>query len=103
MNYYTEQRADERPGNGRIARYAWGIDYHQILGDRLTQLAERISALAPDSLQRAYVDTGPVMEKGVGPTGRARLDRQTFQSSLRTIRLMAAVGGNPDDLGIRAR
>ena len=22
MNYYTDQRADERPGNGRIARYA---------------------------------------------------------------------------------
>jgi epoxyqueuosine reductase len=63
MNYYTDQRADERPGNGRVARYAWGHDYHHILGDRLTQLVEHLNTLAPDNRHRAYVDTGPVMEK----------------------------------------
>lgn len=63
MNYYTDHRADERPGNGRIARYAWGLDYHNIMGDRLTQLSERLAALAPEDRHRAYVDTGPVMEK----------------------------------------
>lgn len=63
MNYYTDHRADERPGNGRIARYAWGLDYHNIMGDRLTQLSERLATLAPEDRHRAYVDTGPVMEK----------------------------------------
>jgi epoxyqueuosine reductase len=63
MNYYTDHRADERPGYGRIARYAWGRDYHDVLLPRLEQLETRIKALAPDAQTRAYVDTGPVMEK----------------------------------------
>lgn len=63
MNYYTDDRADERPGHGRIARYAWGRDYHDVLGGRLARLEERLQALAPGSKTRSYVDTGPVMEK----------------------------------------
>lgn len=63
MNYYTEHRADERPGRGRIARYAWGEDYHRVLMKRLEALEDRIRALAPTAETRAYVDTGPVMEK----------------------------------------
>ena len=63
MNYYTGHQADERPGHGRIARYAWGEDYHRVLMQRLEQLAARIRVLAPDTDNRCYVDTGPVMEK----------------------------------------
>jgi epoxyqueuosine reductase len=63
MNYYTGHRPDERPGYGRIARYAWGRDYHAVLGARLEQLEEHIKALAPGAETRSYVDTGPVMEK----------------------------------------
>lgn len=63
INYYTDHRADERPGHGRIARYAWGGDYHAVLQARLEQLEHRIKALAPGTVTRSYVDTGPVMEK----------------------------------------
>jgi epoxyqueuosine reductase len=63
LNYYTGHRADERLGNGRIARYAWGRDYHDVLGDKLEQLERAIHALAPGARTRTYVDTGPVMEK----------------------------------------
>lgn len=63
MNYLTEHRADERSGYGRIARYAWGKDYHNVLGERLRQLERRIRSLAPEADTRSYVDTGPVMEK----------------------------------------
>jgi epoxyqueuosine reductase len=63
INYYTDHRADERPGHGRIARYAWGEDYHAVLQARLEQLELRIKALAPGTGTRSYVDTGPVMEK----------------------------------------
>ena len=63
MNYYTDHRADERSGNGRIARYAWGEDYHHVLQARLDQLEDRIEALVPGAVTRSYVDTGPVMEK----------------------------------------
>ncbi len=63
MNYYTDHRPDESPGHGRIARYAWGADYHQVLGERLARLEARIKTLAPEARTRSYVDTGPVMEK----------------------------------------
>lgn len=63
MNYLTAHRADERHGFGRIARYAWGRDYHDILGQRLVQLETAIAKLSPNVVTRSYVDTGPVMEK----------------------------------------
>jgi epoxyqueuosine reductase len=63
MNYFTEDDPHERAGYGRIARYARGADYHRVLGDRLAALAGFLEREAPDSRSRAYVDTGPVMEK----------------------------------------
>lgn len=63
MNYYTDNRANEQPGMGRIARYAWGKDYHTVMSRRLAQLEVEIATLAPGVTTRAYVDTGPIMEK----------------------------------------
>jgi epoxyqueuosine reductase len=63
MNYDTGHRATEGPGYGRVARYAWGNDYHRILGDRLALLEGKLREWAPGVLTRAYVDTGPIMEK----------------------------------------
>jgi epoxyqueuosine reductase len=106
MNYYTEQRADERPGNGRIARYAWGKDYHHILGDRLARLVERIATLAPDSRHRAYVDTGPVMEKawaqqaGLGWIGKhSNLVSAQFGSWLLLGEILTTLELEPDEAG----
>jgi len=76
MNYYTDNRANEQSGMGRIARYAWGKDYHTVMTQRLAQLEEKIVALAPDITTKAYVDTGPIMEKawaqqaGIGWIGK---------------------------------
>src|SRR5438876_2195947 len=63
MNYYTDEEPDNRRGQGRIARYARGEDYHRVLGERLKALASFLQAEAPDSRSRPYVDTGAVMEK----------------------------------------
>ena len=63
MNYYTDNRANEQPGMGRIARYAWGKDYHGVMSQRLSQLEAKIAALAPGGTTKSYVDTGPIMEK----------------------------------------
>ncbi len=63
VNYLTEHRADEQPGYGRIARYAWGKDYHKVLLRRLQHLEKFVHARAPDARTRCYVDTGPIMEK----------------------------------------
>jgi epoxyqueuosine reductase len=53
----------EAPARGRIARYAGGDDYHDVLGGRLRLLEDEIAALAPEVRTRRYVDTGPVLER----------------------------------------
>jgi len=63
LNYLTDHQPDERPGHGRIARYAWGKDYHKIFDERLAELEQCIRALAPEAKTRAYSDTGPILEK----------------------------------------
>ena len=63
MNYYTDDRPDGGPEQGRIARYARGKDYHRVLGQRLESLASFLRAEVPDSRSLAHVDTGAVMEK----------------------------------------
>lgn len=63
INYLMEHRANEQPGYGRIARYAWGKDYHKLFDSRLKQLEQFIHRLKPDAKTRSYSDTGPIMEK----------------------------------------
>ena len=61
---------------GRIARYAWGRDYHKRVRKRLLALARAIRALEPSSRFVAYVDTGPCLDRawaaraGVGWIGK---------------------------------
>jgi epoxyqueuosine reductase len=63
MNYHTGGSLSRDPSRGAISRYAWGGDYHEVVGDRLEKLQKRILRLRPQSRTRSYVDTGPVMEK----------------------------------------
>jgi epoxyqueuosine reductase len=46
-----------------ISCYAWGRDYHQVLGEKLEALTTRLLELAPGARAKWYVDTGPVMER----------------------------------------
>ncbi len=66
-NYYTQPQpgeAGDDPARGRIARYAWGADYHDVLTPRLRQLGAWIEAeIGMSVAQRAYVDTGPLLER----------------------------------------
>ena len=48
---------------GQVAQYAWSPDYHDVLGDRLEQLATAIRELVPGATTRCYVDAGPVPER----------------------------------------
>ena len=104
VNYLTEHRADETPGHGRIARYAWGKDYHKVLGERLKQLELRIHSLAPDAVTRSYVDTGPVMEKawaeqaGLGWIGKhSNLVSAEFGSWLLLGEILTTLELEPDE------
>jgi epoxyqueuosine reductase len=58
----------EPPGpQGWISRYAWGDDYHKVLGDRLESLIssmrEEFRDVAEPFEARAYVDAGPIVER----------------------------------------
>lgn len=47
-----------------VSCYAWGKDYHEVLGEKLGTLARYlVEDLAPGSRAKWYVDTGPVLER----------------------------------------
>ena len=49
---------------GWISRYAWGDDYHKTLGEKLDQVVRALRDAFPEPFEaRAYVDTGPVVER----------------------------------------
>jgi len=53
-----------RSPSGPVARYARGDDYHRVMWDRLEVLLEWVRAeRGPDVRGRAYVDTGPILER----------------------------------------
>lgn len=76
MNYYTSLQHVSDPAIGKISRYAWGDDYHDLMKDRLDQLLGFIKTDKPEANGKAYVDTGPVMDKvwavraGIGWQGK---------------------------------
>ena len=61
LNYFTPHRHDDRPG--KISRYAWGDDYHDVVKEKLYQLLERIEHAAPDANGKVCIDTAPIMDK----------------------------------------
>ena len=64
--YNTDEpyAADPPQNVGRIARYARGDDYHDVLKARLNALLAWMREQAPAPFEaRAYVDTGPVQER----------------------------------------
>ncbi|MSQ10971.1 MAG: tRNA epoxyqueuosine(34) reductase QueG [Dehalococcoidia bacterium] len=51
---------------GRVARYAWGQDYHTVLKGRARELAATISErLGRPAAARVFVDTSPLPERAV--------------------------------------
>jgi len=72
--YSTEERDPDR---AHIARYAWGEDYHEVIGRRLKSLVAWMRESTSEMFDaRAYVDTGPVQERvyaqraGIGWIGK---------------------------------
>src|SRR5208283_2696415 len=61
-NYYTDVEHHPKKDEGKISRYAWGDDYHILVGARIKKLFEYIKQIMPESEGRYYVDTGPVMD-----------------------------------------
>lgn len=83
LSYFTEDPPAQYwndPRRGKIARYAWGADYHDVLRRMLQSLAQRIAAAAPSVVVwRSYVDTGPMLERALAArSGAGFIGRNTL-------------------------
>lgn len=64
---------------GRVAKYAWGADYHKVLKKRLHAVCNALAQRYPGHVYRATTDTAPICERelatraGLGWTGKHTL------------------------------
>ncbi len=71
LSYHYESAGDAAddaaPPRGRIARYAWGEDYHRIFARRVRSFIEALPSVTgePDIRTRWYTDTGPMLDRAV--------------------------------------
>ena len=63
MNYFTPHEHDTDETKGKISRYAWGDDYHDILREKLRELFDWIKSEIPEAEGKICVDTAPMMDK----------------------------------------
>jgi epoxyqueuosine reductase len=61
LNYYQGEPPPD-PSWAPVARYAWGRDYHDVMTPRLAGISRHLEE-AGGARSRAYVDTGPVLER----------------------------------------
>lgn len=61
-NYYPQQDLTDSTGY-KVAKYAYGADYHHVIKAKLRQLTEAITAEIGAVEGRAFVDSAPVMER----------------------------------------
>lgn len=60
-NYFPQK--SQKIESPKIAKYAYGEDYHRVVKDRCFELLSHIKTLFPDVQARVFVDSAPVMER----------------------------------------
>ena len=64
VNYYSPFPAKHGEGIGAVARYAWGDDYHEVVADKLAQLAAFLEVEIGHAVaHKICVDTSAVLER----------------------------------------
>ncbi|MBK8465503.1 MAG: tRNA epoxyqueuosine(34) reductase QueG [Chloracidobacterium sp.] len=63
LNYYTDHQHDQNTEKGKLSRYAWGDDYHDVVSEKLKELFAWIKAESPNAEGKICVDTAPMMDK----------------------------------------
>jgi epoxyqueuosine reductase len=79
LNYWQGEPAapPAHAATGKIARYAWGQDYHEVMSRKLERLDEFLREQG--GTQKCYVDTGPILERdhaaeaGIGWHGKSTM------------------------------
>ena len=62
-NYKHQLHADSGTGKGKVAKYAHGKDYHEVLWEKLGLLLQEFQKSFPDCKGRGVVDTAPLLER----------------------------------------
>jgi epoxyqueuosine reductase len=77
VSYYPGEHPENTEGGGRIARYAWGRDYHEVIKGRLFRLREDLEEVLGVRIKaRGFTDAVPLLERsaaqhaGLGFFGR---------------------------------
>ncbi len=98
LSYAGPPAGENRSGGGRIARYANGPDYHQVMGAKLQTVATDVAALGGHS--RSFVDTAATMDKALAT--RAGLGWQGKNTNLlnRSLGSFLFLGGLVTDLAL---
>jgi epoxyqueuosine reductase len=66
VSYYQGAFPDKPgPGYGRVARYAWGRDYHAVMEERLRQFIDEAAPLLGGNEAILAVDTKPLLERSL--------------------------------------
>ena len=80
LNYWQGESATPKAfgaAEGRIARYAWGKDYHEVISQKLDKIDNFLRRFG--GRQKSYVDTGPILERdhaaqaGIGWHGKSTM------------------------------
>ncbi|MEN2280638.1 tRNA epoxyqueuosine(34) reductase QueG [Algoriphagus sp. SE2] len=62
-NYYPEQKLPESPDSIKLAKYAYGVDYHLVIREKLNEFLEMLREEIGEIDGRGFVDSAPVMER----------------------------------------
>ena len=80
LNYWQGESATPKvfgAATGRVARYAWGEDYHEVIPQKLDKIDNFLRRFG--GRQKSYVDTGPILERdhaaqaGIGWHGKSTM------------------------------
>jgi epoxyqueuosine reductase len=63
LNYYTPNQHQENSATGKVSRYAWGDDYHDVLKTKLESLLAWIREQEPEAAGKICVDIQPTLDK----------------------------------------
>ena len=61
-NYYPKNQLDNKDSY-KIAKYAYGIDYHYVIKEKLGKLLETIETKTGSCNARVFVDSAPVLDR----------------------------------------
>lgn len=62
-NYYPEKQLPHQSEDIKLAKYAYGADYHDVIRAKLTEFLEVLREEVGEINGRSFVDSAPVMER----------------------------------------